>query len=647
MPTLQMSEQAAQSQIAGRSIYGVFAFWMAVLWSSGSCVQARTNEDSVTYAIACRLQVERDPSLTGPLTAAVRNQIQHVFEAILQAEQKVRFLDESEASDLPTLQQAGQESLARQWSRPERLLLVRVDRQGSQFVVQAREFDSRFQMLGPICENRTMQREMVADSAGRVVLQAFSPLAVVRSATGTNVQIEFLGGTRLSEYRAWLGLTGKVGLQVMREPTAGGGTSGNGSTRSTRYRGSFLAIQNWEGDRAECELIGPDKLFKDLGSASVRYVARPVRGGTASARIQVLRKESRQPQPDCEVFVSPQQYSTEPNLMRGLTDRAGTLNVNLASSGIQYVSVRFEDLVMKAPLLPGASADPVVFEVPTRGRRAEFIRPLRQLIQEIDDQYLVDVRLREELKARVDAKDTADVRKLIVRGRSQRISHDEVDARVREVERGAELEGEDVREAAAQVRENAARKISKQLDQALAAYSDWADKFDKRGSVTTLTAQINALQAKMDWEALIPVFEKLVEVDPDSPKPAEELRLLKNDLKIKSPEHGEARTFVNDDLKEITSRDLAGRWREIDRAAHALLNAKDHLTLLKLQRAMNGWARDLGLEVKGLIDQVKAAGNDEDRVQELRDKLERLNELNQLLLKLDKEIREFLATLKL
>jgi hypothetical protein len=607
---------------------------------------AADNERSPTYSIACRLEIERDPSLTAPMTAAIRQQIQQAFEAILGSEQSIRFLDEADAADIPSLVQAEQESVARQWPASERLIMVRVARLGGQFVVQAREFDDRFQMLGPLCEIRTMQREMVTDAAGRVVLQAFSPMAMVRSATGTNVQIEFLGGSRLAEYREWLGLTGKVGLQVMREPLAAN-ANGNGTARSTRYRGSFLVIQNWEDGRIECELVGPDKLFRDLGSAPVRYVARPVRGGNTSARVQVLRKESRQPQPDCEVFLSPQQYATEPNLMRGLTDRTGTLNAKLAAGGIQYVSVRFEDLVMKAPLLPGASADPLVFEVPTRGRRAEFIRPLRQLIQEIDDQYLVDTRLREELKARADAKDTVEVRKLIERGRSQRISREEVDARVREVERRAELEGEDVRDAAAQVRENADRKISKQLDQLLSTYSDWAAKFDKRATVTALTAQIDDLTAKMDWEGLIPLFEKLVEADPENPKRAEELRLLKNDLRIKSAEHGEARTFVADDLGEITSRNLAGRWREVDRAAHALLAAKDHLTLLKLQRAMNGWARDLGLEVKGLVEQVKAAGNDEDLVQELRDKLERLDGLNQSLLKLDKEMREFLATLKL
>jgi hypothetical protein len=611
-------------------------------------VRAGADERSPTYSIACRLEFDRDPSLTAPLAAAVRQQIGQAFEAILGSEQSVRFIADSDAAVLPSLPQAEQESIARLWSVPEQLLMVRVARAGSQFVIQAREFDDRFQVLGPVCEFRTMQREMVADAAGRVVLQAFSPLAMVRTATGTNVQIEFLGGSRLAEYREWLGLNGKVGLQVMREPIASNGNaSGNGAARATRYRGSFLVIQNWENDRIECELVGPDKLFRDLGSAPVRYVARPVRGVNTSARVQVLRKESRQPQADCEVFVSPQQYATEPNLMRGLTDRAGTLNLKLASGGIQYVSVRFEDLVMKAPILPGASSDPVVFEVPTRGRRAEFIRPLRQLIQEVDDQYLVDVRLREDLKARVEAKDTVEVRKLIERGRKERISQPEVDTRVREIERRAELEGEDVREAAAQVRENAARKISKRIDQDLVAYSDWADKFDKRATVTALTNQINDLQAKMDWEGLIPLFEKLVEADPDNPKPVEELRLLKNDLKVKSPEHGDARAFVKDDLGDISSRDLAGRWREVDRAAHALLTAKDHLTLLKLQRAMNGWARDLGLEVKGLVDQVKAAGNDEDRVQELRDRLERLNELNQSLFKLNKEIREFLATLKL
>ncbi len=623
--------------------------WVGLLVTLILCPQTSiaADDSSAIYSISCRMQVDHDASLTPPLAAAFRQQIQMVFKAVLGPDQVVRFLNDTEAEKLPGLQQVDQESLARLWHSSDRLLMVRVFRQGNDFIAQAREYDPRFQILGPVREVSTMQRELAADAAGRVVLQAFSPLAEVRAVTGSNVQIQFLGGSRLTQYRKWLELDEDVGLQVMREPlTNGNGTDGGGS-RPTRYRKTFLVLKKWEGDRAECAVVGSDRLFQDLDSTPVRYLARPVRGGNTSTRVQVVRKESRQAQPDCEVFVASKQYSTEPAMMRGLTDRTGWLQLPPATTGLQFVCVRYEDLILKAPVLPGASPDPVIFEVPTRGRRAEFVRPLRQLLQDIEDQYLVDLRLKDELKARADSKDTTDVRKLIERGKSRRISTEEVEARVREIERRASMEGEDTSEAAAQIREIAKRKISKQLEETLVAFSDWADRFDKKSEIDSITAQINALQEQMDWQALLPLFEKLVAADPSNRAYAEKLRLLKNDLKIKSQEHGNAREFVDDDLRAISNRDLPDRWREIERVAQTLLVEKDHLTLLKLRRSLNTWARELGLEVKGLVDQVQAAGKDEDLVLELQDKLKRIDTLNQSLLKLHKQVQEFLEKLNI
>jgi hypothetical protein len=606
------------------------------------------DDAAVPYSIACRIEVEPETSLSAALVSSVEQQIQRVFAAILGSDHRMRFLAGPEASELPSLGAASSELLLTQWVRSERLILVEIGRVGNQYALRSREYDPRFQMLGPIWEIRTMQRELVADSAGRVVLQTFSPIAVVRAVTGTNVQLEFLGDSRLVNYRDWLGLSGDVGLQVMREPSGATRGSHGDAARATRYRHSFLALRAWQGNRAESELIGPDKqIFRDLDSGAIQYVARPVRGGNSTPRIRVVRKEGRQPQSDCEVFVSPQQYSTDPSLLRGLTDRTGTLSINLSGGGLQFVCVRYEDLVLKAPLLPGASADPMVFEVPTRGRRVEFIRPLRQLMQEVDDQYLVEVRLREELKARVEAMETAEVRRLIERGRLKRISLEEVESRLREIERRADAEGEDIREAAQQVRQSAAHKTSSQLQQTLLAFSDWADRFDKKSNIDSLNAKINELQEKLDWEGLVPLFEQLVEADPDNQKMQEELRLLKNDLKIKSPEHGQARNFVNDELKSIRFRDLDSRWKDVERAGRALVTARDHLTLMKVRRAIKTWARELGQEVKGLVDQIQAAGQDEDQVRELRDRLGQLDELNQSLTKLHKEIQTFLDTLKL
>ena len=62
---------------------------------------------------------------------------------------------------------------------------------------------------------------------------------------------------------------------------------------------------------------------------------------------------------------------------------------------------------------------------------------------------------------------------------------------------------------------------------------------------------------------------------------------------------------------------------------------------------MNSWARELGLEVKGLIDQVQVAGRDEERGRELQDRLNRLDNLNQSLIKLNKQVQEFLEKLNI
>ena len=604
--------------------------------------QTASSEAPLQYAIACRLEVA-DHDVTDMLARQVQHRATQIFRAILGPDVQVRHLSDEQGSDLPSLPTADKQTMIERWSGPERLMMLRIGRQEGEFVVQAREYDSLFQVVGPICETRTMHREMVADGAGREILEAFSPLALIRSATGSNVQIEFVGGRRVFEYRHWLGLSEGVGLQLLREPVAGAT-----GVRPMRFRTSFLALRSWEGTKAECEIVGPDRVLADFGTAAVRYLARPFRGGTsATGTVQVVRRDGRQPQPDCEVFVSAQQYSTAPDSLRGLTDRSGTLQFSSASSSLQYVCVRYEDLVIKSPYLPGASPDPITFELPTRGRRAEFIRPLKQLIQEIDDQYLVDLRLREDLKARAEAKDVAEVRKLIERGRSTRITFEDVSSQVREIQRRAEAEGEDVREAAAQVRQNAEKKISRQLEETLALYGDWAQQLDKRVAIDALTTQINQLQARMDWEALVPVFEKLVEQDPTNVKVAEELKLLKKDLKIRSPDHGQARSFVNEQLPVITTGDLSSRWSEIDRSAHELLNAKDHLTLLKLRRSMNTWARELGTEVKGLLEQLQAAEQDEERTQELRERLDHLKGQHDQLLKLHQEVQQFLGSLKL
>jgi len=70
--------------------------------------------------------------------------------------------------------------------------------------------------------------------------------------------------------------------------------------------------------------------------------------------VRVVRKDSRQPQEGCEVFLSVKNYSTDPGEAKAVTDQHGTVRLTPAGRGIQLISVRYEDLVLKAPLLAGA-----------------------------------------------------------------------------------------------------------------------------------------------------------------------------------------------------------------------------------------------------------------------------------------------------
>ena len=368
---------ACSSGLRGTQVHkSVTAAALLLLCCSGLVLA----DDSPAYSIACRLEVERDPSLTSQLAEAVRGQVRGVYQAVLGDEGTFRFLDADAAAELPrgALGALNEDAVVECWPGPERLLLVSLNRQGGHVVAQAREYDPQFQLLGPLVESRTTQRELAPDAAGRAALQAFSPTGEVRAMKGTTVQVEFRAGRRVQAYRSWLGMSDDLGLQVMREPLTNGGAgaadAAADSLRPTRYRRTFLAVRHWGPDRADCELIGPDaNLFRDLGGSSVRYMVRPARAGREPTLIRVVRKDNRQPQEGCEVFVSAGEYSTEPRASRGVTDRDGTVRFEHDSAGIRFVSVRYEDMVLRAPLLPGASGNPLLFELRTRGRRTDVV----------------------------------------------------------------------------------------------------------------------------------------------------------------------------------------------------------------------------------------------------------------------------------
>lgn len=614
------------------------------------CVPSRA-ASAPAYQIALRLEVTAEPALTSWLVRVVRGRTERVFRAVLGDAVDLRWLDSAEAARLGahSLEAVQPWELSQAWQGTERLLWVHLSQDGNSLVVQAREFDPVFRALGPLTRQRTAQRNLLPDAVARAVLDAFTPVAEVHAAEDSKVRIEFLGGKLLDDHRSWMRLDGNVGLQLLREThvPARESRAAEATVRRSSFRQVFLALRGWSDRGAECELIGPSVgLFHELGSPLVRYLARPVRQRAGPMSVLVVRKETREPQQGCEVFISDRDYSTSASASCGFTDERGLVQVQPKSGGVGFVSVQYEDLVLQAPILPGASSDPLVFELPTHGRRAEFVSGVRQLYQELRDQVLWDNQILQELKQQGEARNIAGVRNLLARIKRDRLTFEEVSQRIAEIERRASTSGEDISKLASEIRAYAGG-ATQPLEPHLVHYTRWADQMEKTDELRSLKDRISEQQLAMNWPALVPLYERCIQLEPADKQLADQLSRLRNDLGTRGPEHEGARKWVDERFPQITLQQLSNRWLEIERVTETLLAAGDHLWLLKVRRSLNRWARTLSSEVNRLIEQIGTAADDPEEAEQLREQLGTLRELHASWKELYGRVQGFLGKLDL
>src|SRR5262245_12037552 len=78
-----------------------FAIMAAIALLSFGPGPSRADEPTSVYSIACRVEADRDPSISPGIVSAVRQRIQHAFAAVLGADRKLRFVDGNDAAALP------------------------------------------------------------------------------------------------------------------------------------------------------------------------------------------------------------------------------------------------------------------------------------------------------------------------------------------------------------------------------------------------------------------------------------------------------------------------------------------------------------------------------------------------------------------
>ena len=160
----------------------------------------------------------------------------------------------------------------------------------------------------------------------------------------------------------------------------------------------------------------------------------------------------------------------------------------------------------------------------------------------------------------------------------------------------------------------------------------------------TLIEKIRAVQKLMDWPALENLYAELVRMDPSNHDATNQLRKLRSNLTERSGRHGRARRAVDGQFRNTPLTHLSDRWSGVEKAAQVLLDAEDHLWLLKLRRILNRWGRELAAEVTTLTGEIKMVEGDTERAIQLRTQLDNLRSLHVSWKDLYDNVREFLAT---
>ena len=593
------------------------------------------------YSIALHLDAAADPALSELLLDRARSSTEKAFRAVMGAAVQLRRLSATEAArlGLDNATELDLEQISQVWPSTERLLWVHVGRERNTLSVQAIEYDPLVRVLGTKQIQRTVQRTLLPETAARVALRAFTPVAEVQAVEDSKVRVKFLSSIPLRDHRSWIGLEPKMGLELICERRR----AGSSEVEITVNRSSFLTLHRWSEEGAECVLVGAEGgWFGDFPRASVRYLARPVRHVPKELSVLVLRKDSGEPQEGCEVFSSNRGYSTSPNDSRGFTGASGMVQFRAQSRGVQFVSLQYEDLILQAPLMPGASSNPLVFQLRTRGRRGEFVRRLQQIYQELRDQVLSDRQILSELKQLVDEENIDELRRRVTQVNRDRLTLSDVLKSVEAIDRRAALGGEDVSKLASRISAYAAT-ATEPLGPELLPYAQWADQLEKRQKVD----EINDRQRVMDWPALVGLYERLLALDPGNKQLADELSRLRNDLKTKGPEHAQARKFVDEELPRITLGQLRDQWFNIEQATERLLAARDHLWLLKVRRSLNRWGRAWSSEVSRLVGEIELAKEDPAKAEQVAGQLDVLRRLDRPWRELEEKVSGFLRELDL
>jgi len=202
----------------------------------------RTLWEYTPYRVQILVAVDDDPAKTGELAAELGRDVQQRIEASVGSPWDV------ETSPAPAavafavrwrFDAITAEDLPRKSLDFDKVLIIRVGRQGSGYRVWARDFDVRARVLGAPVAHDVAQRGLLGPAAADALLEAFAPLAEIEQVKDKHSELRLRGAALPTRDPELTTLTqGTVFMPVMRF------NNSDGSLKSARVLPwTFLAVE--------------------------------------------------------------------------------------------------------------------------------------------------------------------------------------------------------------------------------------------------------------------------------------------------------------------------------------------------------------------------------------------------------------------
>jgi hypothetical protein len=569
------------------------------------------------YRLLVCLHFPDDPLFTPPYTKSIQRQVQDQLANYFGALAKVEvvaahpLIERLGSADVRAFQPAATEftSLA----VPDKAFVFSLENAEGMYRLHWRQFDGLAQQVSGVQSVSTPDRQWVTKAVCMAVIEDFAPVVIVEPNDIVKdigqVRLEFPSPAHKALVSRWLTLdTILQPFYVLKQK--------DGSLLRSPIPYTVLRIGKNDVDQGTATFHSNQSNPWKPTPRLVRYEALKLSVRKGHLRLKLVNAVDGSPMTQCTARANTTGFASLTDSHQfTLPDRRGTVVSLLPIENLAFVEIiQGGRPWLKLPVPITAPVCEVTLKVSldeTAKEKSDWDRRLRYLVQDVSVlQTSINNQVRETNQMHTEKKYEEELRLIksvladVTVGReSAGETQDALDKEARDLKlppntllTWVDAQIKEIADA-----ESALTKKADALDQMI-------KKMDAQARADVLKLAAEAAAEAGDYTEAFDKYDLALSEQPDQPKLAERVRMLKEVWEIKSPEHERARKFIFERWAKAEVTELASLFAEAEQALAALQTVGDYLTAQRLLKVNN---EHVGA-VSGVTDLLIASGTEQD-----------------------------------